>query len=224
MTTTKTCLRCSKIFEANSNRQKYCTADCRLGTTQCAGCGEEFQRTAGGGTKQRFCSTTCYYGTEARTRNRTCELCGAECEPGNRFCSYACANEAARAVRAKTVCQHCGTEFTAKASLKRKYCSRSCSSRARNAAPGAIVPIGTTRMEGGGYIMIKTEGGWQQQHRQVMEEALGRPLHPRERIHHRNGVRHDNRPENLELWHMKKKDPAGIRAADYHCHGCRCGE
>jgi hypothetical protein len=33
-----------------------------------------------------------------------------------------------------------------------------------------------------------------------MEEIMGRHLLPDETVHHRNGVKDDNQPENLELW------------------------
>ena len=37
-------------------------------------------------------------------------------------------------------------------------------------------------------------------HRQVAATKIGRPLAPGEVVHHKNGIRHDNRPENLEVF------------------------
>jgi len=50
------------------------------------------------------------------------------------------------------------------------------------------------------------------QHRLVMEQMLGRPLRRFEHVHHRNGIRSDNRPDNLELW--TKPQPFGQRPED----------
>lgn len=96
-------------------------------------------------------------------------------------------------------CDECGKVYRPRRDGSR-YCSRPCM-WANNG--GANRKAETWWVNGKGYVEGKVWVNGRQvrvkQHRWVMEATLGRPLARDEHVHHRNGDKTDNRPENLEL-------------------------
>lgn len=108
-------------------------------------------------------------------------------------------------LRSKVLCS-CGRPKT-KYSVSCRQCAR----------PTPSYDAPNWRGDKNGYIVSEIPDGsggkiYLRQHRWVMEKHLGRRLYSHEQVHHRNGIKDDNRFENLELWSVSH--PSGQRVED----------
>lgn len=162
---------------------------------ECENCGAAVQRRKGTEREHTFCSRECYWKSDYRSqlvaqRNHQRNPEAQQTKP----------------------CATCGSPVTRYISTgqKRFFCSRECrwenhkhSRQYRNGYVLVFVGRGYPGAIKSGHIF---------EHRKVMQDILGRPLLPEENVHHKNGVKDDNRPENLELW--TRSQPQGQRVED----------
>ena len=178
----------------------------------CLTCGTEVRRSPSTLTRSNgraYCSQACYRADPAKPKRKQRVDTGTPKAP--------------RVVRP---CDFCGVDVErADYAMRsaRVYCSRACSGAAakrdgRPGRPGSRKP-GDSLIDSYGYVRVwvgpdhpMSHKGWALEHRVVMAEIIGRPLTQAEQVHHRNGDRQDNRPENLELW--VRSQPNGQRVPE----------
>jgi hypothetical protein len=150
----------------------------------CAECGNDLYRQPGEATKNRtdrfFCNYKCHDAWQGRRQvERACLLCGTV----RWFSPSYVANGGGR---------YCSREHEAIGRMSKRL------DRWHNGKP--------VTLDSAGYVQVwepnhprSYKGGWYLEHRVVVERRLGRYLTGDEVVHHINGVKHDNRSENLEV-------------------------
>lgn len=197
-------------------------------TIECKYCGKSMELLPYQARTRKYCSQECAGLAKRVPKGGMVEMACLQCKQpflcprawvrnGRRkFCSRECGKRYASENRRGTAHPRYGMTHTEESKQKISQSKRSNPTRARmenhpNWKGGQYIR--------GGYrlVMARTldeatqslvasmtdEHGYVQEHRAVMARTLGRPLLSKEIVHHRNGDKLDNRPENLELLHLK---------------------
>jgi hypothetical protein len=183
----------------------------------CRNCAIEFK----GRKKSIYCSNKCRYENYNPEKHGVCKniscnkafillsprqlYCSIECRPDYHERSKSkCLNPDCAALTTFDRCTSCAAKFRSYGD----YDDSSLVGKTSISSQGYVVLF-----LGRGHPYVNSGQARMMEHRFVMANHIGRKLESRETVHHKNGIRHDNRIENLELWTLDHQP--GVRVEDH---------
>lgn len=101
----------------------------------------------------------------------------------------------------KRKCLYCKKIFIVPSYLLKKFCSHSCSNKDKTGVKSPFWKGGVVKRKGNDYSRIYIgRKKYAQEHRYIMEKNIKRRLKKNEIVHHKNGIKNDNRPTNLHIF------------------------
>lgn len=175
----------------------------------CIRCGKKFYVHEHRKDSAKYCSWNCY----KNTVSCTCEVCGKI------FHTIPSRVKAGRGKCCSKKCMYVANSKKLSGENNWRYGLHQYGSESPRWKGGNTIQDGYQCVYSEGYQNTDRVNMYVRRSRCVMEAMLGRKLLPTEVVHHINGIKNDDRPENLKLFasnseHLKHHQPKGYKIGD----------